>query len=102
MAYFVFKLVRMYDASPQRQAEYFPARNSLTIFAILTLLALVVTMVVACVCMNNFGKGLKPHIGSRSARASADDGKFGTGYGGDGLPSHIHPLGQVQGRMTID
>ncbi|KAI7036586.1 hypothetical protein KC352_g46932, partial [Hortaea werneckii] len=56
-AYFIFKLVRMWDASPSRLTDYKPARNSLTTFAVLTLLLMLVTITVACMCMANFGKG---------------------------------------------
>ncbi|EMC98708.1 hypothetical protein BAUCODRAFT_52176, partial [Baudoinia panamericana UAMH 10762] len=64
-AYFVFKLVRMYASSASRQLEYMPARRSLTTFAVLTLLLLIVTIVIAFICMRNFNKGLGPHIRKR-------------------------------------
>jgi hypothetical protein len=104
MAYFIFKLVRMYDADKDRVEEYKPARRSLTIFAILTLLALVLTMVTAFMCMKNFNKGLKPHI-QRRAVPSPDELKY-SNYGpstfnNGGSPSS-HPLDNMQGRMTID
>ncbi|KAK5109928.1 hypothetical protein LTR62_006417 [Meristemomyces frigidus] len=102
MAYFVFKLVRMYDAGLKRVQEYEPARKSLTIFAVLTLIALVLTMVTACVCMRNFGMGLKPHI-QRRAVPDASEAKIRNSYGPDqfGQPS-AHSLEAVSHRMTID
>ncbi|KAK3625953.1 hypothetical protein LTR22_023353 [Elasticomyces elasticus] len=100
MAYFVFKLVRMYDADYHRVDEYRPARRSLTLFAVLTLIALVVTMVVACVCMRNFNKGLKPHIQKRAV-PSAEELKY-SNYGPDQFSAQHMQLGDVPGRMTID
>jgi hypothetical protein len=61
LAYFLFKLIRMYtDAS--RYKDYRPARRSLTSFAVITIMLIVVTIVNAIVCTMNFNKGLKPHI----------------------------------------
>ena len=99
MAYFIFKLIRMYD-SPRSEA-YEPARHSLTTFAVLTLLLLVVTIVVAFMCLRNFNKGLRPHIQKRKV-ADADDLKY-SNYGVEsGFNGPSHQLGQVPNRMTID
>ncbi|KAK3674211.1 hypothetical protein LTR78_006058 [Recurvomyces mirabilis] len=100
MAYFVFKLVRMYEAPEKRVEEYKPARRSLTIFAVLTLIALVLTMVTAFVCMRNFNKGLKPHIQKREV-PNADELKY-TNYGPDQFNGPSHSLEPVPHRMTID
>jgi NADH:ubiquinone oxidoreductase subunit 6 (subunit J) len=62
LAYFLFKLVRMYITDQRRQQDYKPARKSLTSFAVLTILLLLVTIVIACICTHNFNKGLKPHL----------------------------------------
>ncbi|KAF2277845.1 uncharacterized protein EI97DRAFT_274917 [Westerdykella ornata] len=62
LAYFLFKLVRMYVADLNRQQDYKPARKSLTSFAVLTILLLLATIVIACICTHNFNKGLKPHL----------------------------------------
>ncbi|KAI2481239.1 hypothetical protein Ptr902_07034 [Pyrenophora tritici-repentis] len=62
LGYFLFKLIRMYVADAHRQEDYKPARKSLTAFAILTILLLVLTIVTACLCTHNFNKGLKPHV----------------------------------------
>lgn len=64
MAYFLFKLVRMYT-DKSREEEYLPARRSLTSFAAITLVLIVVTIINAIMCMMNFNKGLKPHITRR-------------------------------------
>lgn len=107
MAYFIFKLVRMYDPEDSRAQDYLPARTSLTVFAVMTVLALVVTIVVAVVCMLNFGKGLKSIVQRRSRkereRVQEEQGKWGA-FGGDayGGPPGATPLGQVGSRMTID
>lgn len=108
MAYFIFKLVRMYDGSnPTKVLEYLPARKSLTTFAVITILLLVVTIVTAAFCTNNFNKGLKPHIQKRKMESKEDMSPYGgagsgraseLGYGGNSA----HPMGPVQNRMTID
>ncbi|KAF2868724.1 hypothetical protein BDV95DRAFT_121592 [Massariosphaeria phaeospora] len=66
LAYFLFKLVRMYAADAARLLDYKPARKSLTSFAVLTILLLLVTIVVACMCTHNFNKGLKPHVNNKT------------------------------------
>lgn len=100
MAYFVFKLVRMYDSS--MEAQYKPARHSLTTFAVLTLLLLIVTITTAVMCMRNFNKGLKPHIQKRKV-PDVGDMKY-SNYGGAeaGYGGGQHALGSVGTRMTID
>ncbi|KAL1992610.1 hypothetical protein VTN49DRAFT_4642 [Thermomyces lanuginosus] len=60
LAYFLFKLVRMYQ--PSKFRDYLPARRSLTFFAIITIILILMTIVNACMCTHNFHKGLKPHI----------------------------------------
>jgi len=60
VAYFIFKLVRMY--SSERASDYAPARRTLTVFAVITLLLVVITILVAIWCTLNFNKGLKPHL----------------------------------------
>ncbi|KAI8933872.1 hypothetical protein NX059_009570 [Plenodomus lindquistii] len=69
LAYFLFKLIRMYVADRIRQEDYKPARKSLTAFAILTILLLLVTVVTACVCTHNFNKGLKPHVNNKAVKS---------------------------------
>lgn len=99
MAYFLFKLVRMYFSDEKRKQEYLPARRTLTTFAIITLLLLIVTITYAIICTLNFNKGLKPHLRSASLRnrrkASQDFDKL---YVQDGVP--LANAGQA--RMTID
>ena len=60
VAYFIFKLVRMYDV--MQSGKYMYSRNYLTFFASLSLFCVVVTFINAVVCFMNFGKGLQEHI----------------------------------------
>lgn len=73
MAYFVFKLVRIYyNTFRHLRARYQSAQSPLTTFAVITLLLVVVTIIVAAMCTHNFNKGLKPHIAKRKV-PDADD-----------------------------
>lgn len=60
LGYFCFKLVRMYQTS--KEAPYLAARKELTTFAVLTIGLLIGTIIIACMCANNYGKGLKPYV----------------------------------------
>ncbi|KAM0719965.1 hypothetical protein Q7P37_004100 [Cladosporium fusiforme] len=104
MAYFIFKLVRMYDKGDmQKVGEYLPARKALTVFAVITIILLIATIVTACLCTRNFNKGLKPHIQKRKVENS-DNVKNSTygAYGAEDFQGPAHPLGQIPNRMTID
>ncbi|KAL5339114.1 hypothetical protein BJX70DRAFT_179092 [Aspergillus crustosus] len=90
MAYFLFKLVRMYQ--PNTSNEYMLARRSLTFFAIITLILILMTIVNACMCMHNFNRGLKPHINKK--KKSKDGEKNSTEL--------ENVEGQVPNRMMID
>lgn len=57
MAYFFFKLVRMYQ--PSQADKYISTRKTLTTFAIITIILLVATIINAIICTINFGYGLK-------------------------------------------
>jgi len=95
LAYFLFKLVRMYGADSNRVQDYMPARRSLTSFAVITIMLLIVTIIIACWCTHNFNKGLKPHISRR---------KPGTGNHSDKMYTTEMPAlsGPAPSRMTID
>ncbi|KAF2033084.1 hypothetical protein EK21DRAFT_86522 [Setomelanomma holmii] len=69
MGYFLFKLIRMYVSSLDRQNDYKPAKKSLTAFAVLTILLLIFTIIVACMCTHNFNKGLKPHVNNKAVQS---------------------------------
>ncbi|KAI9785991.1 MAG: hypothetical protein M1839_008257 [Geoglossum umbratile] len=92
LAYFLFKLVRMYQ--PSRRAPYLPARRSLTTFAVITVILIVLTIGNAIVCTCNFDKGLKPHITKK--KSESEEEKETT----EMQPSMAH--GPVPSRMTID
>jgi hypothetical protein len=69
----------MYTAETQRRSEYLPARKTLTLFAVVTIVFLVVTIIAACWCTHNFNKGLKPHI-SKSSRMKEEMEGGGGGH----------------------
>ncbi|KAI9848760.1 MAG: hypothetical protein M1837_006847 [Sclerophora amabilis] len=70
LAYFLFKLIRMYE--PGTRDIYAPASKSLTTFAVITVILIVVTIVNACVCTHNFGRGLKPHVTRRKMESEEE------------------------------
>ncbi|KAF2729413.1 hypothetical protein EJ04DRAFT_447349 [Polyplosphaeria fusca] len=95
LGYFLFKLIRMYAASALRQEDYKPARKSLTSFAVLTILLLIFTIVIACICTHNFNKGLKPHISNKTLSPNEGGKQYNTE-----MPSLSGP--QPASRMEID
>ncbi|KAL8717191.1 MAG: hypothetical protein Q9225_005539 [Loekoesia sp. 1 TL-2023] len=108
LAYFLFKLVRMYqhDGNDQRRALYDPVRRPLTTFAVITVILIILTIINACMCTANFGRGLKPHIAGR--KVESEEEKFTNGnmtempnynYGGYSGPGVGGTMGS---RMTID
>jgi hypothetical protein len=60
LAYFFFKLVRIYQ--PGHEQDYRAVRRSLTAFAVLTIILIILTITNAFICMSNFGAGLKAHL----------------------------------------
>ncbi|QIW97632.1 hypothetical protein AMS68_003150 [Peltaster fructicola] len=99
MAYFVFKLVRMWDDSTpeakKKVEEYISARTSLTTFAIITIILLIVTIMTAFLCMRNFNEGLRPYVMKSKSGNEFDLSKpYNEEYG--------QQLGTVPGRMVID
>ncbi|GAA5978884.1 hypothetical protein JCM11641_003601 [Rhodosporidiobolus odoratus] len=60
MGYFVYKLIRIYQASSAER--YDSAKATLTIFSVISLLMLIVTFVMMGLCMVNFDKGLRERI----------------------------------------
>lgn len=71
--------------------EYLPARRSLTFFAIITLVLIVLTIINACLCTANFNKGLKPHINRKKTREEEKTTELSTNV-----------AGQMPTRMMID
>lgn len=92
LAYFLFKLVRMYHG--RKQATYIPVRRSLTTFAVITVILIILTIINACMCTNNFGRGLKPYIQRRKLESEDEKGTMNE------MPNLVH--GPVPSRMTID
>ncbi|KAI1171773.1 hypothetical protein F4777DRAFT_34477 [Nemania sp. FL0916] len=92
LTYFIYKLARIYD--PNHQAEYMPVRKSLTTFAVLTIILIVLTIINALVCTFNFGHGLKQHL-LKSSRQEMD--KDQASYSMNDVKQNPLPS-----RMTID
>ncbi|SLM36107.1 hypothetical protein LPUS_05547 [Lasallia pustulata] len=92
LAYFLFKLVRMYHG--RKVPNYIPVRRSLTTFAVITVILIILTIINACMCTNNFGRGLKPYIQRR--KLESEDEKVAMNE----MPNLAH--GPVPSRMTID
>jgi len=89
----------MYE--PSHQAAYIPARKELTTFAVLTLILILLTIVNACVCANNFNRGLKPYVSSRKLEQHDEKNRYTyttemTASSSQGKP------GPPPMRMTID
>ncbi len=92
LAYCFFKLVRIYQV-PFKNI-YVAVQRSLTAFAVLTIILIILTIVNALICMSNFGKGLKVHI----LRKDTDEDKH-QDANSIGL-NDVKP--QLPSRMTID
>jgi hypothetical protein len=93
----------MYDSDPGRIHDYLPARKMLTAFAVITILLLVTTIVIACMCTRNFNKGLKPHVSKRKVVSEGDNGKNSYGGYSTEMPDYRYGgAGQAGSRMTID
>lgn len=92
LAYFFFKLVRIYQ--PGFRDHYIAVRRSLTAFSVLTILLIILTIVNAFICMNNFGAGLKAHLLKKSADEEKQPDANSIGL------SDVKP--QLPSRMTID
>ncbi|CAG8004096.1 unnamed protein product [Penicillium salamii] len=88
MAYFCFKLFRMYD--PETKPLYLPALNPMTFFAVITLVLITVTIINACLCVHNFHRGLKPHINKKRNKEEEKNTELNSN------------LTQVPSRMMID
>ncbi|KAF3932718.1 hypothetical protein ABW19_dt0204237 [Dactylella cylindrospora] len=93
LSYFLFKLVRMYHGD--KVSYYQLARRSLTIFAVITVILLIVTIGIAIKCLLNFDKGLKQHVNRRKP-ADAEDKHQMTDFNTSNPQHHPPP------RMEID
>ena len=73
----------MYSAS--HGALYGPARTILTYFASITIILSITTLGTQCMCIKNFGKGLKPYVaGDRRAQELTDQYEEGCQVDKDG------------------
>lgn len=97
LAYFIFKLVRMYE--PIRSLQYKDVRKSLTTFAVLAIVLILLTIINAVMCTVNFAQGLKPYIASR--KVESEDEKPSMMEMPD-IPSQNKYGAPVPSRMTID
>ncbi|MCJ1265228.1 hypothetical protein MMC22_005103 [Lobaria immixta] len=95
LAYFLFKLVRMWHSSENKMKLYRPVRKSMTAFAVITISLILITIINACFCTANFGKGLKPHIAARKLESEDEKANITE------MPSLSHG-GPVPSRMTIE
>ncbi|OAQ79337.1 hypothetical protein VFPFJ_09823 [Purpureocillium lilacinum] len=91
LSYFIFKLVRIYQ--PDHKDSYQAVRRSLTAFAVITILLIILTIINAIICLRNFDNGLKAHlISSRKVEEKPD---------AHSISLHdVKP--QLPSRMTID
>ncbi|KAI1106190.1 hypothetical protein F4804DRAFT_330560 [Jackrogersella minutella] len=91
LTYFIYKLARIY--SPSQAAFYMPVRKSLTAFAVLTIILIVLTIINAMVCIFNFGAGLKTHLLTPRQDIDKDQASYSM---------HDVKQPQLPSRMTID
>lgn len=93
LAYFFFKLVRIYQ--PGHSQDYFAVRRSLTAFAVLTIILIILTIINAFICMSNYGAGLKAHLLRPRGRPDPEKEDANSYQLNDQKP-------QLPSRMTID
>lgn len=68
MAYFIFKLTRIWLPSDKRQ-YYIAVARPLTVFAAIDIVLIIITITVCILCSMNFKKGLREHLNrSKSTR----------------------------------
>ncbi|KAI2783621.1 hypothetical protein F4815DRAFT_491291 [Daldinia loculata] len=91
LTYFIYKLERIFD--PYESKYYLPVRKSLTTFAVLTIVLIILTIINALVCMFNFGAGLKQHLNAPREEIDKDQASYSM---------HDVKQPQLPTRMTID
>ena len=93
LSYFIFKLVRIYE--PGYRQFYQAVQKSLTAFAVITILLIILTIANAILCMCNFNKGLKAHLQVKTRKRSEEDQDLNS--------INMHDVKQpLPSRMTID
>ena len=88
----------MYE--PGHEQNYIAARKELTIFAVLTIILILMTIVNACMCANNFKRGLKPYVANRKMDSQEEKNRYT--YTTEMTPGPSGNLAPVPSRMTID
>ena len=88
----------MYEQS--HRVAYLPARKELTTFATLTIILILMTIVNACVCANNFNRGLKPYINKHTMENQDEKNRYT--YATEMTAGPSNKLAPVPSRMTID
>lgn len=75
LSYFIFKLHRIYQ--PGYDKLYMPVRKSMTAFAVITILLILLTITNGLICLSNFDKGLKPHLeAKRQTKENTDQNSY--------------------------
>ena len=88
----------MYYGPVERVDDYLIARRTLTTFAVLTILLLIVTSTYAIICTLNFNKGLQPHLESTTpGRKRANTAEMDKFYNHGAAETNVGPA-----RMTIE
>jgi len=94
LVYFVYKLLKV--LVKRNTDEYDLVWPSLTIFAILAIILLVATFIVACLVMANFGRGLSQQL-EKNEKAGAH-----SRWGSQSTPKGQAPMSSNRNRMSID
>jgi len=97
-AYFSFKLFRIYLHNSTSE-DYETAKNSLTVFSVLSLLLLLSTIIQSGIVWRNFGRGLKFNMNSKARSSKADE----AGYDFDSVDGLHYKLSSAKSsRLSID
>jgi len=88
--YFLFKLIRIWTW----RSYYEAVQKSLTAFAVITILLIILTIANAIICMRNFGAGLKNHLLSPKKKASEENTDLNS--------VNLNDVKPQPSRMTID
>lgn len=93
MVYFVYKLFRIYQLNNIEDV-----RRTLTVFAVIAIMLLIATVILAFIVLRNFGGGLKYHMNkpARSNSLRRNGTKFQHG------PKSSYPMSYNPNRMSID
>lgn len=93
--------------SPSHRDAYLPARKELTTFAVLTIILIILTITGACLCANNYNRGLKPYV-NKPASIDDDEKPVGSVYAPyatelePGVNGKLPALRPSANRMEID